>query len=138
MRFLSTSFSVWLLIGALAYGDNILIPDEARFFLIAILFAILLTCLILASAFFPASRGLQGGAYYTAATTGFGIRAVYAFVSDGWADGFRRFFWALGGFFGGMLLEASTGFCYACACRLQAALFGSGSESGVSRAAKKD
>lgn len=109
--FLSTSFVFWLLIGALAYSDGTFVSLEALPFLTAPLSVFMVTCLVFVAAEVPAI-------YYTAAITGFGISAVYSLVSVGWANNHRRVFWALGGLFGGLLLEAVTGLHRICARRL--------------------
>ncbi|KAF9874917.1 hypothetical protein CkaCkLH20_07611 [Colletotrichum karsti] len=137
MGLLSTSVVTWLLLGAMAYSDAI--AEEAQFVLNLFLCVVLVTTLSLASAELPSAgqsrRGAsRGSAYYTASVTGFGASIVYALVSSNWDSGHKRLFWGLGGFYGGILLEAATGFYAACARRLRESMYESETETGVSEA----
>ncbi|KAL0935575.1 uncharacterized protein CTRU02_210166 [Colletotrichum truncatum] len=136
MGLLSTSFVAWLLIGALAHCDDSFMPVETAWILTASLSFILAVCLILSTAECPTSTHSQGAAYYTAAIMGFGVSTIYALTSNGWYHNQRRVFWSLSGLFGGIFLEASTGFFSSCARRLQASMINSESVTGLSGAAK--
>ncbi|KAF6787589.1 hypothetical protein CMUS01_16446 [Colletotrichum musicola] len=135
MGLASTSFVAWLLVGALAYGDDSLAVLEALPLLTGSLSTVSVVCLIFAANELQVAGKRQGGAYYTAAVVGFGISASYSLVSSGWASGHRRVFWALGGIFGGVLFEAATRFCASCAHRLQASFsrMRPGSDAGTPR-----
>ncbi|WYZ38332.1 hypothetical protein EsH8_III_000246 [Colletotrichum jinshuiense] len=137
MSLLSTSFVAWLLIGASAYGDDSFIPVEALPLFTGLLSTIFVVCLIFATAELQTARPGRSGVYYTAAIMGFGVSASYSLISSGWANAHHRIFWALGGTFGGLLLETLTGFCAFCARWLQASISHPEPETGISRAAKK-
>ncbi|KAK2740483.1 hypothetical protein CKAH01_18581 [Colletotrichum kahawae] len=109
MSLFSTSFVAWLLIGALAHADRSFMDIQSLPPFVGLLSIILVTCLILAIVETEGNMPRQSGVYYTAAMTGLGASASYCLVTTGWESNYNRIFWALGGIYGGLLLETSTG-----------------------------
>lgn len=122
MSLLSTSIVAWLIIGALAYGDEAFTSPDVMPFFTLILSMVMVACLVVFAAIFQDTRPSRGGVYYTAAITGFGASTVYSVTSAGWGNVHRRIFWSYGGIFGGVLVEALTGGYTLFARRLESSL----------------
>lgn len=115
------TFLSWGILGAMAYSDWI---NEDRYWATSMLVALILIVAMLVTFALAHGEGRLKwtdwyGARMMSAVACFGVTTIYAVASRGWANGYRRVFWSLGGLYVGILMEVTTGLFYRLSRALQ-------------------